>query len=274
MCAYLQVSRSGFYWWRKAQAKPTSDPDACLSAHIKAIYEQHKGRYGSPRIHQELARQGIAVGRKRVENLMREHGLAGRTRRRFVHTTQSDKDAKFAPDIIARDFTTTGPNQKWATDVTYVDTKEGWLYLAVIQDLYSSRILGWAISDSLAVDLCSAALMMALESRGFPKEVIHHSDRGCQYTSLAYQKLLNQHAIQCSMSRRGQCWDNATAESFFGRLKEELFPQGPWQSKEVARAAISPYLQNYYNCLRIKKSIGYSTPIEYEAAYAAAQCAA
>jgi putative transposase len=274
MCAFLQVSRSGFYWWRKARVEKKVDPDACLSVHIKAIYEQHKGRYGSPRVYRELQRQGIAVGRKKVERLMREHGLVGRTRRRFVHTTQAAEDAKFAPNIISRDFTTTGPNQKWATDVTYVDTAEGWLYLAVIQDLYSSRVVGWAISASLAVDLCSEALMMALDNRNFPKEVTHHSDRGCQYTSQIYQDLLQTHSITCSMSRRGQCWDNATAESFFGRLKEELFPLLPWPSKEIAEEAIRAYLDVYYNCLRIKKSIGYLTPIEYEANHAAVKIAA
>jgi transposase InsO family protein len=274
MCAYLQVSRSGFYWWRKAQRTPQVDPDARLVAHIKSIFEQHHGRYGAPRVHQELARQKIHVSRKRVEKLMREHGLAGRTRRRFVRTTLADEDAKYAQNLLKRNFSTSGPDQKWATDVTYVDTQEGWLYVAVIQDLYSSRVIGWSISETLEVDLCTDALHMALKGRQYPNEVMHHSDRGCQYTSHAYQALLREHNVRCSMSRRGQCWDNATAESFFGRFKEELFPIKPWVSRETAKVAMEEYLEVYYNCLRIKKSIGYLTPIEYEAKYAAQRIAA
>lgn len=274
MCRLLEVSRSGYYWWLKTQAKPLKDPDACLLLHIKVIFEKHKGRYGSPRVHKTLARQGLHVSRKRVERLMREHGLAGRTRRRFVQTTRSDKLAKFAPNALNRDFSATAPNQKWATDLTYVETHEGWLYLAVIQDLYSSRVVGWAIDDNMETDLCSEALLMALASRDFPKEVLHHSDRGSQYTSQTYQDLLQAHSIRCSMSRRGQCWDNATAESFFGRLKEELFPSAPWLTRQEAKEAIQDYIENYYNCQRIKKGIGFLSPVEYEAVQAASIVAA
>lgn len=270
----MEVSKSGFYWWRKVQAAVRPDPDARLTLHIKAIHAQHKGRYGSPRIHKALAYQGLHVGKKRVERLMREHGLVGRTRRRFVCTTQADERAKHAPNALDRDFQATLPNKKWATDITYVETNEGFLYLAVIQDLFSGRVVGWAIDDNMEVDLCSRALQMALSNRGLPEGVMLHSDRGSQYTSLTYQRLLAKHTVRCSMSRRGQCWDNATAESFFGRLKEELFPRNGWETQAQARREIAEYLDCYYNCTRIKKSLGYLSPIQYEVLNAAPQRAA
>jgi putative transposase len=270
----MEVSKSGFYWWRRMRATVKPDPDTCLTLHIKAIHAQHKGRYGSPRIHKALAHQGLRVGKKRVERLMREHGLVGRTRRRFVCTTRADARAKCAPNLLDRDFTASAPNQKCATDITYVETQEGFLYLAVIQDLFSSRVVGWAIDDNMEVDLCTRALQMALSNRKFPKGLMLHSDRGSQYTSSAYQRLLTTHQIHCSMSRRGQCWDNATAESFFGRLKEEVFPKLGWKTQINARREIAEYLDCYYNCARIKKSIGYLSPIEYELINVAPKCAA
>ncbi|RYF47794.1 MAG: IS3 family transposase [Cytophagaceae bacterium] len=215
-------------------------------------------------MHAQLAREGFRVSKRRVERIMREHGLVARTRRKVVRTTIADPNAAPAPNLLGRDFSTTGPNQKWVTDLTYVETTEGFVYLSLIQDLFSGRVVGWAMDDSMETDLCVRALQMAIEERRPLPGLVHHSDRGSQYTSHAYRAALDANKMICSMSRRAQCWDNAPAESIFGRIKEELFPSHQWQTKEQARAEIVTYLQSYFNSKRIKKRLGYSCPIDYE----------
>ena len=242
-----------------------------LTAQIQVIYTDHKMRYGSPRVHQHLRQKGIFVGRKRVERIMREHGLAGRTRCRFVRTTVVDPQMEPAPNLLARNFKADVPNCKWVTDITYVDTDEGWLYLAAIQDLFSGRIVGWAMADSLHTQLCLEALNMAVTARRPPVGLIHHSDRGCQYTSEHYRQVIKNYGMCCSMSRRGQCWDNAPAESLFGRLKEELFPRKRWSTRAQATEAISAYIETYFNPARSKKRLGYRSPIDYEIEHAMKQ---
>lgn len=274
MCCWLDVSRSGFYKWARLQSKPKSAPKFDLEAEIEAIYNEHKGRYGSPRVHRELARRKFFVGKRRVERIMRERGFVGRTRRRFVVTTVTDDKAIFADNVLERDFSTTGPNQKWVSDITYVDTDEGWLYLASVQDLYSGRIIGWAAAETMETDLCLQALQMATELRKPMPGLIHHSDRGTQYTSRIYRRALESHGIICSMSRKGQCWDNATAESFFGRFKEELCPVKRWPTKSEAVVAIKEYIDSYYNVKRIKLRLGNLSPVEYELQHGLSQKAA
>lgn len=263
MCRWLSVSRAGFYAWRRAAAAPEA-ASCTLTPVIKRIFSEHKGRYGSPRVHAQLAREGIRVAKRRVEKIMREHGLVGRTRRKVVRTTIADPAACPAPNVLSRDFSTTGPNQKWVTDLTYVETDEGNLYLSLLQDLFSGRIVGWEIDDNMETDLCLRTLQMAVDERKPMPGLIHHSDRGSQYTSHAYRAALEAHGMICSMSRRAQCWDNAPGESIFGRIKEELFPARRWRTKAEAREEISAYLRSYFNFRRIKKRLGYSCPVDYE----------
>ena len=264
MCCWLDVSRAGYYAWVRARERPPKPREINLTAEVEQIYNEHHSRYGSPRILLELARRGIRVGKRRVERVMRERGMVGRTRRRFIKTTVTDESTSFAENLLKRDFSTTGPNQKWVTDLTYVDTDEGWLYLAGIQDLYSGRIVGWAVDETMETELCLRALRMAVDARRPLPGLVHHSDRGTQYTSQMYRRALLAAGITCSMSRRGQCWDNAPAESFFGRLKEELFPLTRWKTKAEALAAIKGYIDSYYNLKRIKIRLGYFSPVEYE----------
>ena len=264
MCGWLDVSRAGYYAWVHASKRPLKSGGVDLETEVEKIYKEHRGRYGSPRVLLELARRGIHVGKRRVEKVMRERGMVGRTRRRFVKTTITGEHTPFADNLLKRDFSTTGPNQKWVSDLTYVDTDEGWLYLAGIQDLYSGRIVGWAADDNMETALCLEALRMAVETRQPLPGLIHHSDRGTQYTSQAYRSALVAAGITCSMSRRGQCWDNSPAESFWARLKEELFPMTRWKTKAEALAAIKEYVDGYYNIKRIKIRLGFFSPVEYE----------
>lgn len=214
-----------------------------LSAKVKQTFKDSRQRYGSPRVHADLEAQGFAVGKKRVERLMRESGLYARPPRAFVNTTDSAHTFEIAPNLLARDFEVRGPDEVWVTDIAYLRTVEGWIYLAVVIDLFAHRVVGWAVADHLGAELALEALRMALRRRCPGRPLVHHSDRGVQYASDAYRGLLEAQGIVCSMSRRGDCWDNAVAESFFGRLKVELVGDTIWATREAAQRDVAEYIE-------------------------------
>ena len=264
LCRVLQVSRSGFYAWARRGSSHRELEDRKLKAEVVAIHKASRKTYGSPRVHAELQAREIAVSRKRIARLMREAGLTGLPPRPFRHTTDSDHDQPVAENVLDRQFEVTAPNQAWAADVTYVRTWEGWLYLAVVIDLYSRRVMGWALADHLRTDLVQGALHMALGLRQPGSNLVHHSDRGSQYASKDYRDLLAERKICCSMSRRGNCWDNAVVESFFGTLKTELIYRRPWPSRHDAEAAIGEYLEVFYNRHHRHSYLGFLSPADYE----------
>ena len=264
LCRVLQVSKSGYYAWLRRDPSDRAFEDEKLRPKILSAFERGRGTYGSVRVQKELVAQGFEIGRRRVARLMAEMGLVGLPARKFQTTTDSNHTRPIAENVLERDFAATRPNQKWATDITYIWTAEGWLYLAAVMDLYSRRIVGWSTGESLETSLCLKALAMALSHRVGTKKLIHHSDRGVQYASEAYQKALKARGITCSMSRRGNCWDNAVAESFFGTLKTELIYRKPWQTRESARDAIGEYIEVFYNRIRRHSTIGYVSPAKFE----------
>lgn len=264
MCRLLGVSKSGFYAWRDRPESPRSRADARLAVEVAAVHARSRGRYGSPRVHAELRAQGVRVGRKRVERLMREHGLRARGRRRFRTTTDSRQPAPIAPNLLERNFDATAPNQVWVTDVTYVWTHEGWLYLAAIIDLYARRVVGWAVSERNDTGLALEALSKATTARRPPPGLIHHSDRGSPYASAEYRRALAVHGIVASMSRKGDCWDNAVAESFFSTLKVELVHDVDYDSRTAALSSLGEYIERFYNTQRRHSRLGYLSPIEFE----------
>jgi putative transposase len=264
MCQVLGVSESGFYAWRKRPIGPRKREDAQLTRGIQQAFASHHGRYGSPRLHVELQEQGLRCSRKRVARLMREAGLCAKRRRRRVLTTRRDASHPVAPNLLDRDFTATEPNTKWVTDITYIPTAQGWLYLAVILDLYSRLVVGWSMSAHCDGELVANAFQMAVCRRRPKSGLLHHSDRGSQYTSRAYQQLLEQAGMSVSMSRKGNCWDNATMESFFGSLKEECVGNLIYPSHEQARRSLFEYLEVYYNRQRRHSTLGYVSPLIYE----------
>jgi putative transposase len=264
LCRTLQVSRGGFYAWQVRPPAPRTQADDRLVVEIAAIHAESRQRYGSPRIHAELAERGHRTSRKRVARLMRTRGLAARRRRRFRVTTQSRHPFPIAPNVLARQFEQPEPDQAWATDITYIPTSEGWLYLAVILDLCSRFAVGWAMSERITDDLTLDALGMALARRRPPQGLVHHSDRGSQYASGDYQQVLDDHGMVCSMSRRGDCWDNAVAESFFATLKVELVRDASWTTRAAARAALFEYLEVFYNGQRRHSALGYLSPRAFE----------
>ena len=227
-------------------------------------YKAGRGTSGRPRVLRELVDQGLEVGRRRIVRLMRDLGLQGVSPRKFRVTTNSDHEHPIAENVLARNFQASGPNEKWTTDITYVWTAEGWLYLAIVMDLYSRRIVGWATADHLETSLCLDALEMALGHGANVKGLIHHSDRGVQYASNRYREALDDRGIECSMSRRANCWDNAVAESFFGTLKNELIYRRPWLTREDAKSAIVEYIEIFYNRIRRHSTIGYVSPVAFE----------
>jgi putative transposase len=267
MCVRLEVSSSGFYAWRKRPPSSRALEDGRLLAEIRTVHAESHGRYGSPRVHRELAAKGVHANKHRVARLMRENGLRGRRRRRFRHTTDSNHGMPIAPNTLARDFTADAPNEVWVTDITYIPTREGWLYLAAILDLYSRRVVGWSMSDRITRQLTLDALTMALRARAPATGLVHHSDRGSQYASADYRTALATAGIECSMSRKGDCWDNAVAESFFATLKTELVHDTDWTTRAEARSAIFEYLEVFYNRRRRHSSIGYVIPEEFELKY-------
>jgi putative transposase len=264
LCRTLHVSRAGFYAWHGRAPARRVRADERLGLEIAAIHTQSRQRYGSPRIHAELQDRGCRTGRKRVARLMRVRGLVARRRRRFRVTTQSQHPFPIAPNLLARQFERAVPDQAWVTDITYIPTGEGWLYLAVILDLCSRFAVGWAMSERITDDLTLDALDMALARRRPAQGLLHHSDRGSQYASGDYQQVLAQHGIVCSMSRRGNCWDNAVAESFFATLKVELVHDATWNTRAAARRALFEYLEPFYNGRRRHSALGYLSPRAFE----------
>ncbi len=264
LCRCLEVSRSGYYAWRKRPLSERAKQDARLKVEISASHTASRRKYGSPRILRDLREQGHRVARKRVARLMRELGLEGRRKRRFRATTDSNHRFPVAPNLLKRNFDVAAPNTAWVTDITYLATLEGWLYLAVILDLFSRRVVGYAMSERIDRELVLEALREALENRSGTRGLIHHSDRGSQYASDDYRKALKDAGIMCSMSRRGNCWDNAVAESFFGTLKMELIYEFPLQTRSATRFAVADYIESFYNVRRRHSSLDYQSPLEFE----------
>jgi len=274
MCEQLGVSRSGFYAWRERPESARQQEDKQLAQEVAQAHRDSRGTYGSPRVHAELRARGRRVSRKRVARLMGEQKLAARRRRRSVRTTDSHHSHPVAPNVLERDFSPSQPNSTWATDITYVWTGEGWLYLAVVLDLFSRSVVGWSMSERIDTKLVLGALQMALEGRQPPQGLIHHSDRGSQYASAEYRQALASRGIQCSMSRKGNCWDNAVVESFFSSLKMELVYLTDFVTRHQARSALFEYIEVFYNRRRRHSSLGYLSPMEYERAALPAKLAA
>ena len=264
MCRVLDVSRSGYYASRGRGESARVVKDHELALAIRAAHERSRGSYGSPRVHQELRANGVRCGRKRVARLMKETGIRAKTSRRFRVTTNSNHAYPVAPNILNRQFTVEAPDQVWAGDITYIPTREGWLYLAVVLDLYSRMVVGWSMSHTMERRLTLDALSAALRNRTPGHGLLHHSDRGSQFASSDYREKLKENGIECSMSRKGDCWDNAVAESFFATLKRELVQGADWKTREEARASIFEYIEVWYNRERRHSSIGYLSPVNYE----------
>jgi transposase InsO family protein len=266
-CVLLQVSRSAFYAGRTAAPSRRERDDAELIEAIVAVHDESTGTYGAPRVHAELADLGRRHSRKRIARLMRAAGRRGKAPKRWRTTTVPDPAAALPADLIGRDFATTTAalNARWCGDITYVHTWEGWLYLATVIDLTSRRVVGWATADHLRTDLVDQALANAVTSRRPPRGVIFHSDRGCQYTSAQYRRLADRHGIRLSVGRRGQCWDNAVAESFFGTIKTELLDRRPWPTRAAAHKAIFEWIEGWYNTRRRHSTLDYLSPAAYEA---------
>jgi putative transposase len=264
MCRILNVSRSGYYQWYKRGDSHHKKRDLELKEKILHIFNKHKQRYGSPRIHDELRDMDIRCGKKRVERLMRELGIRARHKRQFRVTTNSKHDHPVAPNLLNRQFKVNAPNKVWVADITYIRTFEGWLYLAAVMDLYSRKIVGWAMSDTISTELALSALRMAIQRRRPTKGLMHHSDRGVQYASHPYQKVLKAHQMVCSMSRKGNCWDNAVMESFFSTLKTECIEGKIYLSRARAKCKIFEFIEIDYNRNRRHSSIGSMTPENFE----------
>jgi putative transposase len=263
MCRLLGVSASGYYAWCRRPAGARARADAALGAQIRAIHAWSRGTYGAPRIHAELAAQGVRVGRKRVGRLLREAGLRGVSRRVWPRTTVRDRQARPALDLVGRHFTVDAPNRLWVADITYIPTAAGFLYLAVVVDAWSRRVVGWSMATHLRTELVVAALEMALGQRR-PQGVIHHSDQGTQYTSLAFGQRCRQAGVQPSMGSVGDCYDNALCESFFATLECELLDRRGFRTQAEARMAVFDFLEGWYNPHRRHSALGYLSPAEFE----------
>ena len=265
-CDVLKVSRSGFYAWRRRGLSTRSVRQAQLVNAIREVHtERHKDVYGSPRMHQELLDRGWRVCRSTVEKLMRDAGITASTHRRFrVTTTDSAHKLPVAKNTVNRDFERSEPNEVWVSDLTYIRTRKGWLYLVAIIDLYSRRVVGWSMAAEMTTDVFLSALEMALGMRGDVNGLIHHSDRGSQYCSSAFQAALKRHRIECSMSRKGDCYDNAVAESFFATLKKELIYQNDYPDQHAACSSIFEYIEVFYNRVRRHSALNWLSPEQYE----------
>jgi transposase InsO family protein len=263
-CEVFEVSRSGYYAWTGRPASPRAAEDATLIVEIKAAHKAGRGAYGSPRVHRELRAKGRRIGKKRVERLMREEGIVARKKRRFRRTTDSNHPHPIAPNVLERNFHVDLPNTAWVTDVTYVWTYEGWLYLAAILDLFSRRVVGWAASANNDRALALSALDRAIATRAPTPGMIHHSDRGSVYASADYGEALTNLGAVKSMSRRGDCWDNAVAESFFATIKGEMIDHADYLTRGAAITAIADYIDGFYNPYRRHSALDYVSPIEFE----------
>jgi putative transposase len=264
LCRLLDVSRSGFYAWEERGPSASSVADEQLAVRIAAIHKASGGRYGSPKVHAELVAEGIAVSRKRVARIMAELGLASLRKRRFKATTDSKHKLPVAENVLDRKFEVDAPDVAWVTDITYVWTSEGWLYLAAILDLFSRRVVGLAMSERIDRALVLDAFRNAIGRRVPNQGLIHHSDRGSQYASADYQDALRDRGVVCSMSRKGNCWDNAVAESFFATLKTELIYPRRFATRREAKDAIFDYVEVFYNRRRRHSTLGYLSPVDFE----------
>jgi len=269
MCRVLEVSKAGYYAWRARPLAARVQEDRRLRARIRVIYAEAKGRYGSPRVYQELRALGLPCGKHRTERLMRAEGLRAKSARQFRVTTQSEHAQPAAPNVLGRDFAVSAPTPAvgaaapvWMADITYLPTGEGWLYLAVILERASRRVVGWALRPHLGQELTLSALGMALQ-QDRPAGGVHHSDRGIQYASQAYRQMLQHAGFTASMSRRGNCWDNAVVESFFATLTKEVLVDGRFRTRDAARQAIFEFIEIWYNRTRRHSALGYRSPVEY-----------
>lgn len=270
MCRVLGVTRSGYYAWRRRGMSRRDIYDQVLLGHIRESYKQSRGCYGSPRIWQDLRDWGYWCGRKRVVRLMRQEGLYAKTRRRFRVTTQSKHGFPVAANILGRNFTATAPNRVWVSDITYIWTREGWSYLCVVLDIFNRQVVGWSLSARLTADLALSALRKAVFVRRPPAGLIVHSDQGVQYASEEFRAELERQGFEQSMSRKGDCYDNAVMESFFGTLKRELVYHETYRTRAEARLSVFQYIEGFYNRRRRHSSLGYLSPLEFEQAALAA----
>ena len=265
LCRVLEVSRAGFYAWRSREPSKTESRREELTERVKEIHTQVKARYGSPRMHAELVACGHECCENTVARVMREAGIAAKTRRKFRQTTDSNHPHPVADNVLDREFDPEEPNASWVADVTYIPTREGWLYLAVVMDLFSRMVVGWSMAATMTSRLVVDALEMAVSDRSEVfLDLVAHSDRGSQYASEHYQRRLKEERITCSMSRRGNCWDNAPMESFFASLKKELVHDEDYATRDEATASIFEYIEVFYNRVRRHSSLGYVAPDEYE----------
>jgi putative transposase len=264
MCRVFGVSRSGYYAWLTHPESKKIQDDRVLSQEIAEIHQDSFGTYGSPRVYQELKRRSKRIGENRVARLMRKDGLRAKTKRKFKVTTDSKHNLPVAANLLNREFTPEAPNQRWSSDITYIWTSEGWLYLAVVMDLFSRAIIGWSMSERMTRALVINAFGMAVKRRNPAPGLLHHSDRGSQYASADYQAILAKYRVICSMSRKGNCWDNAPVESFFSTLKREHVFHNFYRDRIQARQSIFVYIEQFYNRKRIHSALGYKTPNEME----------
>lgn len=265
LCSLAQVSRSGYYDWLGRSESNRSRENRSLLVMIKSSYHESRETYGAIRVHRDIHNQGTECGKNRVARLMKVSGLKSIHKLKYrPQTTQSKANDLVSPNVISQDFTAKTENQKWGCDISYIETKEGWLYLAIVMDFFSRKIVGFDIGFSLQADLCCRALEKAFSLRLPPRELIHHSDRGTQYASFPYRQLLKKHAVIQSMSRKGNCYDNAMVESFFHTLKVELVYRQKYSTREEARRSIEQYIMSFYNNKRLHSSLGYRSPVEFE----------
>lgn len=263
----FSVERSGYYAWVNRKSSKQNISNETLDKKIITIFDKHNSRYGSPRITDELHDQGEKCSKNRVFRRMKYLGLRAKAKKKFKVTTDSKHNLPVAANLLNRDFSTTAPNQKWVSDITYIWTDEGWLYLATVIDLYSRAVIGWSIQPTMTRKLVCDALMMALFRRGFPRGVLCHSDRGSQYCSDEYQKMLKTYGLTCSMSRKGNCWDNAVAESFFHSIKTEMIYTERYATRMIAKQSVFQYIEVYYNRIRRHSAIGSIAPVVFENQY-------
>jgi len=269
MCAVLEVSPAGYYAWRERPVSARATSNSTLLAEIRQVHHDSGQRYGSPRVHAALRTQGRGASRGRIERLMRRYGIrAIMARPRRVRTTDSRHDLPIAPNLIARDFTAAAPNRVWLADITYIPTAEGWLYLAAVMDLFSRKIIGWAMRDHMQVELTSSALTMAVRQQRPGAGLVHHSDRGVQYASREYRAALAAAGVTASMSRKADCYDNAPMESFFHTLKTELVHHRDYKTRAEAQRDIFAFIEGFYNRTRLHSAIGYIAPTEMELKFA------
>ena len=266
MCRLLSVSRSGFHEWHDRAPSAKAIEDERLTGRIRTFHALSGRTYGSPRIHRDLREAGERVGENRVARLMRRAGIEALRRKKRRPVDEGVRpECAIAANVLERDFQATGPNRRWAADFTYIDTGEGWLFLAVVLDLFSRRVVGWSMQEQMTAQLVMDALTMALWRRGKPKALLHHSDQGSQYTSEDFQRLLAHHGIECSMSRKGDCWDNAATEAFFASLKKErVYIKPRYRTRDEARADLFQYIEGFYNPQRRHSTLGQVSPVEFE----------